>query len=322
MEDSEKFEILRERIFISHNSAQDRIITHEFTLLNPTDHPIPSIFLPLSEFMIGLKVYDESNVELPIYTNELTKRVMSMDKESKNIIDDLETQRRYVLWIKLPDDQKINENEPKIIKLKYRNATPPRELGQRDLYRSIKTLKFLFSVPTFRTLYHKSEGLTHDIFYIFSHPDEYELDYKIVENCKIVNGKKISLTRKDKVYIDSNTNIISIRIPPIVNETVFDFIYDVLPERSERIFYAVLVFSLAVLSIVFALVGTKLFDVAIIPLNHIYNNVNTLLGGIITVSLASISFMKKCSTNKTRMWLMMPIIISGIGFLIKDILSK
>ena len=65
--------IVRERVFFNHILPENRSITNEITLLNTTDSPIPSIFLTRPEFMVGLKIYDESDRELPFYTNKLTK---------------------------------------------------------------------------------------------------------------------------------------------------------------------------------------------------------------------------------------------------------
>ena len=88
-------------------------------------------------------------------------------------------------------------------------------------------------------------------------------------------------------------NNLSIRIPSFNNATSFNMIYDVVPEKSDIIFYTILVFSLIGLSTFFSLIGTRIIDTSILPLNQIYFHINTLLGGIITVSLASIGFMKK-----------------------------
>jgi len=315
----EGFMIMRERIFIIHNSAKDRTIKHEYTLLNLMDNEIPSIFLPLSEFMIGLKVYDESGKELPIYTNDLTKKVLSVNKDFESIIKDIEERKQFLVWIKLPENEKIRKDQSKIIKLQYKNVTPVKMLKFTNSLHTWKKLKFLFSVPRFRTIYTKLKGFSHDIFYIFSIPEDYELDYEIKENVRLENDKPINLTKSDGVYINGDNNNLSIRIPPFSNATSFNMIYDVIPEKGDRIFYAILVFFLIGLSTSFSLIGTQIIDTSIIPFNHIYFHINTLLGGIITVSLASIGFMKKCATNRTRLWLIFPIIISSIGFLLKDI---
>ena len=201
MSTEEGFRILRERIFIIHSSAKDRTIKHEYTLLNLMDNEIPSIFLPLSEFMIGLKVYDESGKELPIYTNDLTKKVLS---DFKNIIKDIEDRKQFLVWIKLPENEKIGKDQSKIIKLEYKNVTPVKMLKFTDSLHTWKKLKFLFTIPRFRTKYTKPEGISHDIFYIFSIPETYELDYEIKENVRLENNRRINLTESDGVHINGD----------------------------------------------------------------------------------------------------------------------
>jgi hypothetical protein len=282
--------------------------------------------------MLGLKIFDEMNNELPFYNNTLTKKLLSNKTEYGKILEDIEKQKKFVIWIKLNSNSIIKPTESKIIKLQYKDETLSKNIRFKKSFKEMSKLKYLFSIPHFCTKYNKDTGLDHDIFFIISVPESYEFDYEILTKHKIqtitnsigilnrnTENREVELTDKDKVYIDGNKKIVSIRLPPVKEPLKFDMIYDVIPETNDRIFYAILVFSLIGLSISFSVIGTKIIDISVIPFNQIYHHINTLSGGMITVSLASIGFMKKCATNRTRLWLIFPIIISSIGFLLKDI---
>jgi len=131
--------------------------------------------------------------------------------------------------------------------------------------------------------------------------------------------------------VESNSKevkAISIRIPPLVHETRFKMVYDVVPDKTDRRFYTAVLFALIAVSLILFLISTKTFhgyenliDLnSIYTLSHrIYSQVDTIFAGIVTVSLAAIGFMRSYSLNKTRFWFIIPVIISVLGFLFKKV---
>ena len=97
--------ILRERVFFDHESPTKRTITDEITLLNSSSSEIPSIFILKTEFMLGLKIYDENNQELAFHTNQLTKDLIKELKEDKELLDEINTQKSFIIWIRLPEEE-------------------------------------------------------------------------------------------------------------------------------------------------------------------------------------------------------------------------
>jgi hypothetical protein len=320
---SDGLKIIRERIFIEHSSPEEREIIDEYTILNETTEKIRSIFIPRTDFMIGLKILDSKNQELSFLTNEHTRELLDTDKMlystalmENRLLTQVNLRQIFIIWIRLHLDEPINPNEPKIIKLVYKNTTPTKKIG---FFNSLQRQKFLFSIPRFRTQNTKDESQKYDIFYIISAPEGFELDYQIIKNIKIENGEEKPLEKKDGVHTNYNNEILSIRTPGLFNKTEFDLIYEVIPKLNERIFYLITVFSLISLSAFFVFLNLKYIVNTFNLLPNLVTHSNTVFGGIITASLAAIGFLRNSSTIRTRFWFLCPTIISAIGFLIKSV---
>lgn len=317
--DASKVIIIRERVFFNHLTPECRTITEEFILLNISDSPIPSIFLTRPQFMVGLKIYDESNKEIPFYTNKLTRVFFSDYHEYEMILRDMNIQQSYVIWIKLKKEDFIQPYEPKIIKLVYNNLNPPES---NSFSANFKKEKLFFNVPHYYVNYVKKRGINHDTFYIISIPDNCDIRYKILRNGEIVNGELMPLER---AYEDNNGNIVSIRMPASENASLFSMEYYLIPKRNERLFYYSLIFSLLGLSIVIFLFNLKIVDLAIgdfsidsseyNPLKQISVYRDAITGGIITASSAIIGFIGGPFTNRARFWFLAHIFISGLSYL-------
>jgi len=329
--------VIRERIFITHTAPDEREIVSEITILNQSDEVLHSIFLHRPEFMIGLKILDEKDNELPFYTNQFTRDLLSSKNKKdamgggpySELLKKMEHQELYLLWIRLPNDEPLKGYESRIIKLCYQNQS---KIVKLKFLESFEHQKFLFSIPKFRIENTKYAGDKYDIFYIITSPEGYSLDYKIIKKVKIIKDNEIELSQK-QVPVNYNGRMLSIRTPAINEEIKFDMHYNVLPKSSERWFYTVTVFSMIGVSIILACLSSKTMDQGILSLisskdmsknislilNTIQQHSDTLFGGIFTASLAAIGFMKNFSTNRTRFWFLIPMAISGIGFLIKNI---
>lgn len=317
---------IRERIFINHTTAEQREITEEITLLNLSDQSIPSIFLFRDEFMTGLRILDETDKDLVLYPNDLTRQLIMLYARSEPADGNLhkllqrmesENDKVYVLWIRLPEGEEIKPNQSKIIKLSYKNITEPQKLPWRqDPFRN---QKILFTVPRFRTQRTKPKESAYDTFYIISVPEGYMIDHDVLKHVEL-NDKNVEVGISGKVYENSDKHNISIRSPAGKNETRFDMIYDIVPDKSDRIFFicsvaAIIAFS-AIVSII-AYEGSAFASTNNI-LKKIYDNSDVLLGGIVTGALTAIGFMKSSSTNRTRFWFFISVVISAAGFFFKS----
>lgn len=75
------YRVIRERIFITHETPDERKIVTEITLLNESNEEVRSIFLHRDEFMVGLKILDEKDHEIPFLTNEHTRGLILAENE-------------------------------------------------------------------------------------------------------------------------------------------------------------------------------------------------------------------------------------------------
>ncbi len=341
--------IIRERILISHLSPYQREIVDEITLLNPTDSEVRSIFVFKRNFMPNLKVLDECGNELTYYTNDFTKQAIrdfadfsaDQKQELEDILDRMKKHELFVIWITLPSDKAIQADEVRLIKLSYednRNLKAVKKNYVKSFapnawqYFFVRQ-KHLFSVPTFPNDFNKDyDQQQHDIFISISVPEGSELKIDVLKETKTQkileqNGAmqmceiESPLKKEDGYYKDEDSRIASIRFPPTRNKINFEMHYEIIPERSERLFYTTMVSSLIAASLIFLYVGLKPILLSPNPiLDVIYPHLSTLYAGVFTASVTIAGLMTKSFTNKTRFWLILPIIITIIGFIVNGYL--
>lgn len=315
--------IIRERIFIKPNPPKNQEVIDEITILNLTNEPLANIHLPKSDFMIGLKVYDESGAELVVYPNRFTRQYLEQGagtaNKSKNIEDilsQMKSREVYVIWIKLTNAQKIKPYESKVIRLKYHNI-----IKEKKFNISLSKLKFLFSIPRFRINYKTVEN-DHDIFYILRAPEGYEINYAINKLSKTEKGKEIDLSDSKEVDYNGNERIISIRTPISEEGSEFDMIYDLIPELNERIFYSIIFFIMLGLSIGLLFISIKFpIDYSIYqdfePLKIVIDNISRIILGLITINVSIMSLLRHAFTQRTRLWFFSPISIHVFSLLLR-----
>lgn len=297
--------VIRERHIITHKSSHERDIEKEFTIYNDTNESVKTIFLYSDLFMPGLKVLDAQQRELVLYSNEDTRRYLSAedDQQAGILLKQMNTHQLYVLWIRFPDDSIMKPGEPKIIKFIYHDNTTPPNKGGFDLLRQ---QRFLFSIPQFEDSYHKIAGQRYDVFYIVKAPENDNID------CEILN-----ISHRNGLHENYYRNSLSLRFPPVNDELSFRVSYEVMPDVNERHFFGVAIFSLIILSAIFTLIGLQVINSEWLwLLKPIDKNLDTLFGGIVTVSIAAIGFINKPIMIRTRFWFIVPIVVSGIGFLL------
>lgn len=185
-------------------------------------------------------------------------------------------------------------------------------------------MKFLFSIPRFRIRNSKMKGNTSDIFYIISAPKGYRINYAINKIVKIQNNKEIDISNNDKIYFDGDDKVVSIRTPGLDEEINFDLIYDLLPEKDERYFYSFVFLLLTGTTIFITLINLQFpLNFSTIKINNsfpfldIVDNIDRITGAMIPITIAVIGLLRQDFTNRTRLWLIVPLIILVVNFLIK-----
>jgi len=219
--------ILRIRFFFDHSSPFKRIISEEITIYNDSTENVDKLIIPLSEFRMGLKIYDADNYELPYLPKEF------IDRKLRDIIDDPEKiesispffKDKAILWISLPNDRKIKPNESRILKLVYHDS--------KNIPSKILSI---FNIPFYREFKDVNKAEDYDTFYIIQSSLGYNIKYKLIEGIAIPD-----------IYQNVTDNFISIRIPHTGNFR-FSFNYNILLNRADMWFWRLLTYSLYFLS--------------------------------------------------------------------------
>jgi hypothetical protein len=319
------FRVIRERVIFEHLTPDERIITDEITVLNITEQKLRSIFLIRDEFMVGLKIFDAKNRELPYYTNDFAIKLLNEERtldclgESihKNLLDKMKERKAFLLWISLPEQEPLHPNESMILKLTYTNKIKSLKPKIKELLNifSIPS-KILFNTPKFRVTKIKPNNLDYDTFYLIHAPNEYTLSYKINKAIYVDHDNKKQNIDKSKLHENFDGKILFIRIPYVNGTVEFDLQYYVTPTNYEKWFYAIAVFGSIAVSLVMLYVG-----LSTIPEEKpqsfliIKKHLTVLYAAIFTGSIGAIGFTRGFAVKKTRFWFLIPMIISIIGFL-------
>jgi len=175
--------ILRERIFVHHLPDAQKMITSEITI-NSKANNVKNIFFQFSNFLPNLTVFDESGDVLPIMPNDITRAAImgwievSQGPEKErlcNLLDDIELQNVFVIWIKLPEKKTLFADSNMILKLEY------------DVEKKHSELDITLAI--------KPEP--HNVFYTLTKPENYDF-----RKTDIIwfdeKGEKQSVNWKDK----------------------------------------------------------------------------------------------------------------------------
>jgi hypothetical protein len=302
----------------------------EITVLNKTQVPIPIIFIYSTKFMPGLKVTDETGRELPFLTNQYTKKILARFPKHRILLKLMEAHKLFVLWVKLPENDPVNPDQLKILKLAYHDNTEP----QPSKINPLKDQRFLFSIPEFTDEYEKPEGIEYDLFIVVDVPEGNIVsrnELVAMEFVKQVNksptkiDEKIEekiLNEKDGLYTGDYRNSMSIRVPPLKEKINFKMTYSVLPSLNERLFFVTAVFFLIGFSLFLSVLSAINIDYDeqqwLLFLEPFQDNLEAFYGGLVTACFAAIGLIRNPIMNKTRFWFLIPIIISAIGFMIMN----
>jgi hypothetical protein len=156
-------------------------------------------------------------------------------------------------------------------------------------------------------------------------PKGYRINYAINKIVKIQNNEEIDISNNDKIYFDGDDKVVSIRTPGFPEEINVDLVYDLIPAKDERYFYSFVFLLLTGSAIFITLINLQFpLDFSLIKINNSFPlvdmiaNIDKITGAMITITITVIGLLRQDFTNRTRLWLIIPIIILIVSFLIKN----
>jgi hypothetical protein len=218
-----EIQIIRQRFFIDYTSKSNKYYSEEYTIrcLTVNEKGIDNVFIRSPKLLPNLKIYDSDGTQLALITNRLSKALINnLLKHSKNteanaeltdLLHDMDEQRVFLLWIKLPADRRLMPKEARTITLEY--DTPREELEEKDQF-----LEF-HSAP-------------YEVFYTIRIPEDYEFGKEEIEiydyDGTTLKDRHKTWKKKpqrgDPFYFNENHGSVSIRISPNTNDSI-RFIY-------------------------------------------------------------------------------------------------
>ena len=214
---SPMMEILRHRIFISHDPKKQQSITHEYTIKSKRDD-LTNIIILQDEFLPNLLVHDSDGSILPIMTTNETLQLFEyfLTQESgkspqtiQRIYDKMISNELHVIWIKIPRNRSLENNEIRAIRLSYSPHQPSK---------SESVLKI------------QIKKQPHPLYYTLFTPDEFDFDnirYGSIKNNNMIYSQiQPDHVEKFKTF-DSNLFRISVNI-----EDSFEIKYSFKPKPT------------------------------------------------------------------------------------------
>lgn len=118
------YEIIRTRNFLEHSPDQITSVRTEYTIRNiDSQRSLDNIFLVYDKFLPNLHVTDSENIEYPIMSNSDTLNLLEHDGKdddmARNMLSLVKECKKYVIWIKIPPNRKIQPNETRLLHLGY-----------------------------------------------------------------------------------------------------------------------------------------------------------------------------------------------------------
>ena len=216
-EPSLMMEIIRQRLFISHDQKKQQSIKNEYTIKSKIDD-LTNIVIVLDKFLPNLVVHDNDGSVLPVITTNETLQLFQYfstngsEKRRKiieHICTNITSNKLHVLWIKIPKNRSMSKDEIRIITLNYSPHHPDKLEPMLQM---------------------KIKKQSHSLYYTLFTPDEFDFDSTLYGS---INNKKIvySQTPPDHVEkfktFDSNL----LRIPADI-EDGFEIKYSFKPKSA------------------------------------------------------------------------------------------
>src|SRR2546427_2156879 len=137
--------ILRYRTIITHATPTQREVTEELTLYNDSDKAVGEIILHGPRYRPGMNITDQDGCILGFFPNNVVRDLLkqSGDKDDAKLLQQIERHEKYIQWITLPKDRRIEPGNTRVIRISYTDATRPgRTLDSAS--------KLLFNIPEFK----------------------------------------------------------------------------------------------------------------------------------------------------------------------------
>lgn len=274
---------------------------------------IDNIFIKSPKLLPNLKIYDHDGSELALATNKLTKALITnllahstaqnVRNELQKLLDDMDNQRIFLLWIKLPSSKKFLPHEIRVITLEY-------DTSKEDISSKNYILEF-HSAP-------------HEVFYVIHPPKDYEFDRRDIEiyeqdGTKLIDQRKDwdkAPQKGDKFFYNEFQESVSIRISPNMMDQL-KFIYSFKPSENITFFPFFTLLLLSVTSILLFLATQNYFNicntgsacdpaVAVIKNAHIEIAIGIILGALALPQLIHNENIRHSLTK----WFIAPIVIA------------
>lgn len=210
-------EILRQRLYISHDDRRQHRISIECTIRSKVNG-LKNIIILSQGFLPNLTVCDEQGDILPVMPRQnlenlikdhTSNKDMREENKLKDLYSEIESENWHFIWIKIPNKKEIDFDEIRTITLKY----SPR---QKNIPNSIlKTM--VKSKP-------------YSLYYNFASPIEFDFDkvkFNYLENNKI----KQSLQPPNHVQKFYTSDSILLRISPGADDS-FEVKYSFKPKSD------------------------------------------------------------------------------------------
>lgn len=258
--------IIRERFWFSHPTPSERKVTNEFTVKNETGANVKDIFLMDLPLMLGLEVFDEDGNRLPFLPNAEVKKILKESIKDKKLLAEfnlnyLGHKGSYFLWIKLPEKDKIEPDDFKIIRLKYYGKERPQ---------IVSLLVSFFSLARYTTNIPKTTAQDYDIFVNILAPSGSTLDHRATA----MEGNH-TVTQIEGFYQSTLDGFVQIRIPNRNSDIVCNIAYDILPPKLDKRFVGLtLILLYAAASLLIFLTILEKFDFIGIPIAEVIKSVS------------------------------------------------
>lgn len=205
--------ILRQRYFIDHSSDAKTFITEEYTLIGNRKDGVSNIILQFPNFLPNLVIYDSDGEELPIMPNSYTRLLIeswineATGEQRERLIElfeQMQQQKTFLIWIKLPPNKVLKMNQVHIINLEYDAA--------KEKHEKEEIILDIFSPAD------------HSVFYTIKKPDDYDFSEQIITVLDEKGNEKKLKNWKTKgrefLYVTETHDTLSITSKPTYNQPI------------------------------------------------------------------------------------------------------
>lgn len=200
-----KYSILRVKNVLDHDRDRVRHTRSEYTLESATDN-LGDILIVFPKFLPNLKVSDSDGTAYPIIPNEHAKAELAENgrdaighPDATQILDDIEKQHKFLVWVKIPPNKHMNDGEVRIIYFDYdsekKDTSPSNWLTHRK--------KIVLNVTP----------VEFPVFWVLKKPEGYDLGnieyHELYEHAKLSSSK---LSENPNVRLHQTTDSHSFHI--------------------------------------------------------------------------------------------------------------